>query len=198
MSEKQNEITEIEQETVPTVGDLMRKDPEYRNMGSYLGYNPVELYRNSELAEYEGASIHNVMNLLYMEIQGLGISRIAVALGMREEAVLHIKKSQTYIAMRDGLLKEIVDASRRVLQTATTKAVKTLYECMDSHSEKIRFAAAKEVLSRVGISATTKVDITTHTETEYKNLNMEQLTEILKSNLPNAGYEVIEEETHEL
>ena len=182
-----------EEGTDPTsmVG-ILQKDVEYKYLADYvpLKQGLLDSLDADVMAETRLDSVSNVVNLLYMDVQGHSLPRICMVLGLNTKDVQKIRSSDAYSTVRAALLAEILTTSKRVMEVSTLKAVKTLYECMDSGSEKIKLMAAKEILDRVGLNATQKLELSTTEISGMTKLTEEQLQEILKSTMPGIVYSV--------
>ena len=175
---------------------ILQKDVEYKYLADYvpLKQSLLDSLDADVLAETKLDSVVNVVNLLYMDVQGHSLPRICMALGLNKNEVQQIRSTDAYTAVRQALLSEILTTSKRVMEVSTLKAVKTLYECMDSGSEKIKLMAAKEILDRVGLNATQKLELSTSEISGMTKLTEEQLQEILKSTMPAIVYHAEAEE----
>ena len=163
----------------------MSQEPEYKNMKDYvsLPQDVLDSLDEDVMQETKLTSVANVMNLLYMDVQGHSVPRMAMVLGITIREVDLIKKSETYRAVRQGLLQEILSTARNVMQVSTLKAVKSLYECMESHDDRIKLMAAKEVLDRVGLSGTQKLEVVAIQPGDAAKLSDSDLAEILRSSM---------------
>ena len=171
-----------------SVGVKMGVEPEYQNMGNYISL-PVEVTDSLEediLRETKMESVSNVMNLLYMDVQGHSTARISMVLGVSTREVEKIRQSTPYLAARRLLLNEILETSRKIMEVSAIKAVKTVYECMDSADDRIRLQASKEILDRVGLSGTQKLEVVSMQAGGIDRLSDSDLVEILKSALPHS------------
>lgn len=160
-------------------------EPEYKNMKDYITL-PQELIDSIDedvMMETKLTSVSNVMNLLYMDVQGHSMPRMAMVLGISLMEVEIIRKSQAYSTVRESLLREILNTARNVMQVSTLKAVKSLYECMESTDERIKLQAAKEILDRVGLSGTQKLEVVATQGGTIDKLTNDDLAEILRSSM---------------
>lgn len=202
MAKEKNNIIPIKDDKGPdasTMAGILQKDVEYKHLSDYipLKQSLLDSLDADVLAETKLDSVSNVVNLLYMDVQGHSLPRICMVLGLNKHDVQEIRSTDAYSTVRQALLQEIITTSKRVMEVSTLKAVKTLYECMDSASEKIKLAAAKEILDRVGLNATQKLELTTNEISGMAKLTDAQLNEILKSTMPGVESKIVEVEAHE-
>jgi hypothetical protein len=177
-----------------TLGELLLADPEYANLDDHIAVDE-EIVRtlDSEVSQDTKLSnLKNVMAVLYADIQGLGATQIAANMNLTRAEVQAIRRSVAYVNAKASVLQEVINTSRGVMEVSALRAVKTLTECMNSKNDKVKLNAAVEVLNRIGLGATQKVELTTHNEDYFRKLTNEELTEIVKSSVVEAdGVEVV-------
>lgn len=172
---------------------LLVRDEEYTALGDYLSISPdiTDNIDEDVRAETQISSTKNVMQLVFYDIQGYSAELVATTLGMSKSTVLKIRQSDAYKNARTAVTSEIVKHARGIMEVSAIQAVKTLTDCLASNNEKIKLGAASEILNRIGLTATQKVEVTA-TSNNMVNLSDEQLAEILKtSNLIESSAEVV-------
>ena len=172
--------------------DILLADPEYENLADHIDLDKdiedsldADVRRETALLDIDG-----VMKVLHSDIQGLGAGQISTMYGLTVEQVKTIRRSSAYKTARQAVLAEVVNTSRNIMEVASLKAVKTLAECMNSKNEKVKLAASVEVLNRVGLNSTQKLEVTTQSA-NFSGLSDAELAEILRNSVPADGYEVI-------
>lgn len=97
--------------------------------------------------------------LTYTQV-GLSDEDIAIALGTHIDAVTGIKELDAYRQLSDMFDTNVFDDAKRtashILARASGRAADTLVTGLDSANEQVAIVAAKEVLSRTGISSDTQ------------------------------------------
>jgi hypothetical protein len=175
---------------------LLAGDIEYGNLTEYVSV--PEDVGEALAAEIKGtmnikvASDKNIMQLVMYDIQGYSAALVAKQMGITEGQVHYIKSTDGFANAKQAALDAVLDTARKFMQVSTVKAVKTLVDCMNSSSEKIRLQASIDVLNRSGLSAPTQIELFTH-QNGLGNLSEEDLQEIVKKELPfGKNVEVIE------
>lgn len=161
---------------------MLEVDGEYRDLEAHV-LLPEELEETAEPTikkETKVSGIQNIMDLLYMDIEGAGTTLMSLNTGLTVEEVKKIQRNGTYTKLRAAALQGVIDKAKDIMDVSAIKAVKTLTECMCSDNERVRLSAATEVLNRIGLTATQHVEVTATTNT-MEQLTDDQLNEILRT-----------------
>ena len=138
------------------------------------------------IAEIE-AEVRN-MDIEYVRIalltsQGFSTSEISDKTGVTTEQLAYIIKSTEYSAAVELLTRQVKYYAKAVLVTMVPKALGNLYSLLDSGNDKIKLAAAKEILNRLGIVDLGALIAATDRDNSRKDLSAmsdEQLKAILE------------------
>lgn len=176
---KQNEMKQR-----AALHSMLSEDEEYRDLVNYVEIDPdahdilgVEMDR---LFESKGLiSPATITQILQYDIQGYNPMLIARLMNLQPDQIRRIKSSDAYKISKEELLNAVVAGARKYMEVATIKAVKTLVQCLDSSSEKIRLAASQDLLNRAGLQAPTQIEISTQVGS-FEGLSDEQLAEIMQ------------------
>lgn len=173
---------------------MLAKDDEYSDLGSYVMLSEeIESNLDADVAkETKLTSLKNISSLLYMDVQGYGSRHMATQLGISMEDMQKLKRSEAYTLARDTLLREIVHSAREVMEVSALKAVKTLTECMNSTNEKVKLSAATEVLDRIGLNTTQKVEVTAKNDS-MMSYSEDELMEILRTGMAESEVTMLED-----
>lgn len=163
---------------------MLAQDEEYTDLVNYVDVDPeghdilgVEM---DKLFESKGLiSPATITQILQYDIQGYNPILIAKLMNLQPDQIRRIKNSDAYKISREELLNAVVSGARKYMEVATLKAVKTLLQCMDSPSEKIRLAASQDLLNRAGLQAPTQIEISTPMN-NFEGMSDADLAEILK------------------
>ncbi len=109
----------------------------------------------------EDTIIDNVqcVRVVYLALRGLKNPAIAQAMGISTSKVQKIKASPMYQLSLEEISKEVVSAARSLLVGGALDAVKAIVECLHSPSDRIKLAAAKDMLDRIGAKAPTNIKV---------------------------------------
>lgn len=175
---------------------LLASDEEYASLEDHVDMDKTvgERIRQQLLEDFDGkptASAANVMKILQYDMQGYSIALIAKSVGLDASQVSYIKSTDLYKDAKDEILKAVIESSRKYMEVATIKAVKTLVQCMDSISDKVRLAASQDVLNRAGLAAPQQIEITSNVN-NFEGFTDDQLLEIMrKEDVVSSRAEVI-------
>lgn len=175
----------LEHRRTGALQDILNSEDEYRNLQDHIAIDDEleDAMLREMQKDAECNSIVNVSALLYYDVQGFSPQATAALLGITPGQVVRIRKTDSFTEARKAVMDEVLKLSRRMIDISSIKAVKTLLSCMDSGNDKIRLSAAVEILNRVGLSSTQKVEITT-TAGGMQTYSDEELAEILKGSIP--------------
>lgn len=175
---------------------MLSEDEEYGNLGDRL--HMAEEITTSLVKDVEGrailASDKNVMQIVYLDVQGYPNTLIARQLGILPQQVSAIKSSDAYIATKEGVMGAVMAEARKYMQISSIKAVKTLLDCMGSSSEKIRLAAASDVLNRIGMTAPQQIELISSAN-GFGNFTEDELAEIVRKEALPKGAVIVEHTT---
>lgn len=174
--------TSIKQRTA--LYSILAKEEEYSNLSDYLSVDKevTENVSRELVNSFENKTFftpEKVMQVLQYDIQGYPTGLIAKTMGITPQQVTDVKRSDSYKLAKDEVLRSVIDGARKYMEVASIKAVKTLVQCLDSNSEKVRLAAAQDILNRSGLSAPQQIEITS-TVNNFENFSDAELAEILK------------------
>lgn len=166
---------------------MLANDEEYHELSEYIAMGEEigsEIVRELKTLDGEDVklahmSTKNVMKVLQYDIQGYPSRTIAKLINLPAHEVVRIRTTDAYLTAKEQVLGSVVEGARKYMEVATLKAVKTLVECLESSNEKIRLAAAQDVLSRTGLNAPQQIEIT-QTVNNFENYSDEELLEIMK------------------
>jgi hypothetical protein len=112
-----------------------------------------------QTAEIEVPKDSKKLKLAEMLANGYTTKQISDELGMSEAWVREHKKDTDVVSLVTGLQFESLESARHQIMNSTTLAAKTLVSLLKDDSAKIRLAASKDILDRVGLSAPDKKQI---------------------------------------
>lgn len=155
------------------------------NVSEYLSDEDVTMPVEVEIADItqmgnkKGMTDINLMKLAHYFVQGYTEREMAEAMGVNQDTIKRIKSSDEFKAVLKSISLEVVEVSRVFLASAGLKAVRTLVDCLDSASDKIRLGASKEVLDRIGLKSPEKIELIAKSDS-IQQMSDEQLFELVK------------------
>jgi hypothetical protein len=136
-----------------------------------------ELMEEADRLERPGV-IHKIAS---MYMQGAGVKNIATEVGARPGSVRNLVNRKVFKDIVAGFSEDIVQACKNRLTVCALEAVNVFADAMHSANEKVRLKAADGVLTKIGVAATTKVEINNKIAEmlQFNNLSDEQLAQAL-------------------
>ena len=106
---------------------------------------------------------HEAMRILYLHSLGYSQSQIAMHYKMSAKRVRELMKSEEFRLLAQEYTKNTTMMAKLSLSMVTEKAMSTLIGLLDSKSEKVRLATAKDILDRAGLVTKQTVQFTENT-----------------------------------
>ena len=106
---------------------------------------------------------HEAMRIMYLHSLGYSQSQIAMHYKMSAKRVREIMKSEEFRLLAQEYTKNTTMMAKLSLSMVTEKAMSTLVGLLDSKSEKVRLATAKDILDRAGLVTKQAVQFTENT-----------------------------------
>lgn len=100
------------------------------------------------------------MRILYLSMLGYSRNQIAVHFKMSARRVQEIMKSEEFKIMAQEYSKNTLMVTRLSITMMAEKAMQTMVGLLDSKSEKIRLATAKDLLDRAGLVKKQSIEFT--------------------------------------
>lgn len=149
-------------------------------------YNDGEILEIPDVIDVTKMGNGLITKIATMHLQGWTTGQIGTELNLKPKVIRDIKATQQFRDIADTITAKVVDTSRDLIKATTLKAVQTLFEVLESGSDKVRLGAAQDILNRVGlkqaetINIVAKNDDTAHmSEEELKDLVRLGIDEIL-------------------
>jgi len=139
----------------------------------------IEIPDITQMGIYKNKTDINLMKMAHYFVQGYTEKEMAEAMGVSKDTIKRIKSSDEFKAVLKSISLEIVEVSRVFLASAGIKAVRTLIDCLDSSSDKIRLGASKEILDRIGLKSPEKIELIAKSDA-IQQMSDEQLFELVQ------------------
>lgn len=101
----------------------------------------------------------DLVQLAYMHMQGATTKAMADFFQVTQPAIAKARVSPAFKSVQAMISGATVQTARVFMAGATIKATKTLLSLLDSDSDKIKLAAACQVLDRVGLKSPDQIEV---------------------------------------
>ena len=152
---------------------------EYATTNEVLLPVEVEIADASQIGKHRNRADINLLKFSNFFIQGYTEQELAKAMDIDINTVKKIKASDEFKAMLKTVSLEVVEVSRVFLASAGLKAVRTLIDCLESSSDKIRLGASTEILDRIGLKSPEKIELIAKSDA-IQEMSDEQLLELVR------------------
>lgn len=139
----------------------------------------IEIADASKLDKHKSYTDINLVKFGHYFIQGCTERELADAFGISVVTVKKIKQSDEFKAVLKTVSHEITEVARVFMASAGIKAVRTLIDCLESSSDKIRLGASTQILDRIGLKAPEKIELIAKSDA-IQQMSDEQLMELVK------------------
>lgn len=113
----------------------------------------VEEIENATFTDnmYNYTALFAFMSIL--NVQGFSRKEICNKTRLTPAQYHEIVNSSVYLEIMRGMTFEVVNRARQQLATASLKATRRIVELLDSNDPKVRMAASKDILDRIGLKS---------------------------------------------
>jgi DNA-binding MarR family transcriptional regulator len=143
LSMNPKEIDEFEENLAKTTAAALVLDPALYSPQLSKKITEIEKDLKSMEVEY--------VKIALFSAQGYSPKEICAQTGLKIDYLSVVLKSKEYQAAVELLTRQVKYYAKAVLVTFVPRALNNLYSLMESANEKIKLAATKEVLDRIGI-----------------------------------------------
>jgi len=127
----------------------------------------------------------DLMKLAFHHMQGISIANSASLMRVNMAAIQKAKNSAQFKTLLAMLTQAAVTMARTYISASVIRATKVMASLLRSDNEKIKFAAARDILDRAGLKP---VEVSlVHNKSDATNMSDNQLIDIMKRALEEGA-----------